>query len=109
MRGNRILFDNDYKDESIKKDTLQRGRNVKLIQKRNEALMHRYYYFRTFTKYKYEYILDILHNEFYLSKITLVKILINNIEMYHTIKKNGYSINDLKSMYIHFNWSLKDV
>ena len=109
MRGKNILFNDNIDTSYIKNEIGKGGRNKVLIQKRNEALIHRYYYYKTFTKYRYEYIIERLHLEFYLSANQVVKIITNNFEIYRIIKHKGYSINDLKALYISFNWSLKDV
>ena len=107
MRGTRII-DSVFNDASYQvENKIKRKvcRDPELINKRNEALLHRYYFW-ALKNIRYEQVLKILSNEFYLSNITITKILSAQIDRLLQIKKQKPAIHDLKKLYPYLNWGL---
>ncbi|HXS35238.1 MAG TPA: hypothetical protein VN721_00945 [Flavipsychrobacter sp.] len=73
MRGKQV-FNEIRKDNKLRQDW-RKGRNIKLIEKRNECLIARYYYYRNFTDKRYEVIIDLLVDEFWLTRLTLPQVI----------------------------------
>ncbi len=106
MRG--IRTHSDFFNDTV--DTKHRkGRSKTLHQSRNLAILYRYYYYSKFTKMRYDLVIEALSNEFYLSHITLVELINDNIEVLSKVKKESPSIAFLKTNYKHYNWSLNDI
>lgn len=105
MRGINKLYNSELVLNNAKQG--YKGRNKDLISKRNKALVNRYYLYSTKTKVRYDYIIERLEEEFYLSKSMVVKILSANIELLKEMKKSKPTLLNLKAVYPHFNWDLK--
>lgn len=106
MRGSNVigkLFNDDDANKHRK------GRSKDLHNKRNLALAYRYYYYSKFTKMRYEAIIEMLSNEFYITPVTLAEALQDNADTLSKVKKESPSIAYLKTNYKHYNWSLNDV
>lgn len=83
-----------------------RGRNIDLIERRNEKIAYRYYYYAYLQRQQnWERILGILANEFDLSDATLSRIittiLSENIRLLFNEKP---TVVDLKKKFPYFNW-----
>jgi len=73
MRGKQV-FKEMGKNDRLGQDW-RKGRDTKLLEKRNECLIARYYYYRNFTDKRYEVIIDLLVDEFWLTRLTLPQII----------------------------------
>lgn len=106
MRGSRfhskVLLNEDIGRGPIKSN----GRDPLLIEKRNIALFHRYCFFSLNTNNRYEVIIERLSDEFYLSKITVGKLIALNTELILSIKKEKLGVNTLKKMHPQFDWTI---
>ena len=83
------------------------GRNRDLILQRNKALIARYYLFSVKTKVRYDEIITTLHNEFYISKATVIRIISDNLNELKELRNSNTSISSLKEFHPHFNWDIK--
>lgn len=101
-------FDVLINDENKNNATVKwNGRNLELIDKRNEVLLNRYYVYCVICKFNYLMIIDRLSIEFFLSPITIQKIISNNVSKILELKKIKPTITTLKKEYPFFNWDLK--
>jgi spore coat polysaccharide biosynthesis protein SpsF (cytidylyltransferase family) len=107
MRGRQIVdsifygLDTDQKKSSKRKVC----RDPELIKKRNEALIHRYYFWVQ-QKIRYEEVVRVLGDEFYLSTTTITKILTINVDRLLQIKKEKPTVQELKKQYPYINWAV---
>ena len=89
-RGSQSIFkslfieDNDTLKSDLK---IRRGRSEELLKKRNELIIHRYYYYSKIEEKQYENVLSELEKEFFLAPITIIHIVNANIEMLKNINK----------------------
>lgn len=68
-----FLF-NDLVDNTIP-EKQQKGRSKSLIDKRNECLLDRLFFFKKIFAFDYDHVLDILSQETFLSTVTIPKII----------------------------------
>ena len=109
MRGQTTLSNYFNSNDDSSTSEVKKGRSKVLNNKRNLALIYRYYYYSKFTKMKYDCIIEILSNEFYLSQVTIPEVLSNNSTILSDVKKTNPTIHSLRNSYPYYNWSLKDI
>jgi len=97
-----LIKEEDKNNASIKYN----GRNLDLIEKRNKVLLNRYYVYCVICKFNYSMIIDRLSIEFFISPVTIQKIISNNISKILEIKKKKPTITILKKEYPFYNWDL---
>lgn len=103
-RGHSELFiENPGKDNTNNRIN---GRSPILINQRNQALIHRYYFISVNTKNRYEAIITRLSSEFYLSNSMVGKIINANFDEIGKIKKEKPGIGTLKKLHPHFDWNI---
>jgi hypothetical protein len=102
MRGQRLF------KEIIKGDGLgapaQKGRNNRLLEKRNKCLLARYYYYGYFKNFCYEEIIRELVNEFFLSPNTIAAIVQQNVEQLHAMRKHTLVVYSFQNRWPHLKW-----
>ena len=101
MRGEQIfkklVTEND--------DSLSRkGRNAELLALRNKCLEARYYYYAYHKKKSYEDILQILTNEFYLTKERVIRIIQHRAATIKELKAEKVTIYKLQSTWPQYKW-----
>jgi hypothetical protein len=102
MRGQRI-FNDIIKGRGLN-GTVTKGRNNRLVAKRNECLVARYYYYGHFKNKCYEEILRLLVAEFFLSPGTIANIIQNNTEQLQAIKQNAMVMFYFQNHWPHLKW-----
>jgi hypothetical protein len=102
MRGQRI-FNEIIKGHSLN-TTATKGRNNKLLAKRNECLLARYYYYGHFKNKCYEEILRLLMTEFFLSPGTIINIIQSNTEELQTIRQRVMALYYFQNHWPHLKW-----
>jgi hypothetical protein len=65
----------------------RRGRSNKLLEKRNECLVSRYYYYNHYTDKRYEAIMQHLSDKFFLSPSTIQDLVQDNMERLRQLKE----------------------
>ncbi len=103
MRGVQSLFNDHINPEP----TPRKGRSETLINERNDALVVRYYFYRSFSSLRYSAILERLRKEFFIAEYTIIDILKANNEAFPALK--GMDVEKFKGMYPHFNWNIKSL
>ena len=102
MRGQQ-LFKEIIKDSGIEKIP-RRGRNNSLIYKRNECLVPRYFFYATHKNKCYEDILRLLISEFFLSPVTIAKIIEENSEQVKLLKQRDPVFHYFMHRWPHLKW-----
>lgn len=82
------------------------GRSAGLIEKRNELIMYRYYFYGVHNGMRWEEVSKILGREFFLSAVTVIKIIESHGEMSRRIIEEEPSIAKLKRKYDFLRWEL---
>lgn len=102
MRGQFKLFEDKFIQEAQKKED-QRPRNY-YMPERNRCLVHRYYFHAEINKYRYDETIKLLEQEFFLTEITIVKILMKCHDQIDMIIEKKLGENDFKKMFPWLNW-----
>ena len=102
MRGQRIY--NEIIKGDIQGKINRKGRNDKLVIKRNECLLARYVFLGLKKDHCYEEIVRALVSEFFLSPNTIVKILQENTDMLHTIRQRAQVTYYFQNKWPHLRW-----
>jgi len=107
MRGQHLLFNDIFTTTtSIAEKKPGKGRNTDLIAARNECLVYRYYYYATFFKHQlmYEYIIQKVAAEFWLSPVTVPEIIEDNFTTLAHVKKEQPTLKVLAQKFPHICW-----
>lgn len=105
QRGTLALFRDVFQDTAPVMQVSKTGRSAALHSKRNECLVARYYYYGKFTDKRYDAILNILQDEFFLSsEITLPRVLQENYETLMRLKAEAPAVGYFKKKWPHLVW-----
>lgn len=99
---NALLFPESSPSEKPASPSI--GRSPELINKRDEFLLHRFYFKTKIERKAYPDVFDELSEEVYLSKIQIQKIISAKIDDILRIKSSKPDIKDLRSRWPHINW-----
>jgi hypothetical protein len=102
MRGSRTF--NDLINNSGLNTTSRKGRNDNLVNRRNECLFARYYYYGYYKNKCYEEMLKLLGGEFFLSPIRVARLIQNNTEQVLAIKQRNPSLTYFSNRWPHLKW-----
>lgn len=104
MKGQHSLFDKVVKNslEDLRHDRKNRDRRL-------DALAHRFYYYASLCRLRYDDCVLALHIEFYLEPDTIYLYLKSRDAMVNTLVQSKTSTQDLKKRYPHFDWSGRPV
>jgi hypothetical protein len=107
MRGEQLLFrEKATQPKPAKKNS---GRNSVLLAERNKAICNRYYFYTAFLPLKYDVVIKLVADDFYLAPYTVIEILSSNTAQLQAIKKEKPTAKDLSKVYLHFNWDITDI
>ena len=81
-----------------------KGRSNKLILKRNECLLARYYYYGYFKNMCYEEIIRQLLGEFYLSPNSIARIIQSNTDHLRAIRQKALVLYYFQNRWPHLKW-----
>lgn len=95
--------------ECLKVKIGTKGRNSELLKQRNLAIVYRYYFYKSFTKWKYEAIIEKVSEEMYLTNRTITEILTAQVEELREIKADQPPIVRLSRKFPQYNWSISAV
>ncbi|MEO6456550.1 MAG: hypothetical protein ABIN97_20910 [Ginsengibacter sp.] len=108
-RGSKKIF-SDLFETPFQKH--KKGRSKKLYILRNECLLDRYIYYGHLSGKRYDLILKILSNDFFLSESTIADLLNCNYEKLSSLKKSYQALSQiaikkkLKSKWPHLSWEV---
>jgi hypothetical protein len=99
-----ILFDYDNDSLAIK---AEKGRSKDLIAKRNELLVDRYFFYLKNFHFRYDHIITLLSDEFFLSEVTIPKILMmaDNQLYLRRLKMEVPPVKSFKEKWPHLIWA----
>lgn len=105
-RGYQAVYTSLFPDSIVQAPQQERpGRNAELHDKRTECLVDRYYYYVVFFRqYRYEYVLEVLSNEFFLSPFRISKLLIEYSRQLARLRKDKPDVKYFKSKWQHLVW-----
>jgi hypothetical protein len=108
-RGTNTLFSHLFNEPVQTISTPKKGRNTSLNEKRNEFLLSRYYYYCTFfnKKLSYNFIIETIAEENYLSPVTIPEIIDDYFHILNKIKGEKPTLIDLRKRYPHIVWEPK--
>jgi hypothetical protein len=82
----------------------QRGRDPELIRLRNEHLLYRFAWYRADIRNSYEWMVQQLSREFYLSESTIGQLIEASSEVLARIRGEKPTERDLKRKFPFFEW-----
>lgn len=96
------IFTEEENQEPVEKQS--KGRSEILNSKRNECLLDRYFFYGKYSGLRYELILEMLSAEFFLSKVTIPKIVDENLDKLIELKKEKPEKNFFQNKWPHLVW-----
>jgi hypothetical protein len=104
MHGQAKLFNDVF--VSVPELTVSRpGRNEDLINKRDECLVDRYYYYGKFSLKRYDAILQDLQDEFFIEEFTIQKRINQNFDQLAELKAKKPQRDYFKKKWPHLVWA----
>ena len=105
LRGKR-LFEALTLDDRLeqKNKTDRKGRSEEKIKDRNTCICYRYFYHSKIKKNRYENVLELLANEFFLSERTVTTIISNESPQLKNVFNEKLTITNLKEKYDYYKW-----
>ena len=105
-RGIRLMeaLIEDKSRVEVMPEKVKRGRNIELIDKRNECLLHRYYFYSKVLKLKYEDVITTLTTEFFISGRTITDITLSESDYLTELFKKKYTAKELEKKFRFLNW-----
>lgn len=104
MRGSLTLFTDIFEESTIAPEAKKKGRSSELHTKRNECLIHRYYFYGNFSDMRYTSIIEALATEFFLSTATIPDLIKDNIQLLKELKDKKPNKAFFARKYPHLNW-----
>lgn len=104
MRGSLTLFTDIFEESATTSGTKKKGRSSELHAKRNECLIHRYYFYGNFSDMRYTAIIEALAQEFFLSTVTIPEVIQSNIDLLKNLKDIKPNKTFFVKKYPHLNW-----
>lgn len=102
MRGEK--FFNEVIKENGLEGASRKGRSISLLQKRNECLVARYFYYGYLKHKCFEEILKLLVLEFYLSPTTVCLVVKDKGDQLHLLKQRAPTVSYFQSRWPHLKW-----
>jgi hypothetical protein len=102
MRGKSLFV--EIFEPSAKPSNQKKGRSADLHAKRNECLIHRFFYYGKFTSNRYEKIIKDLSNEFFLSTVTIPEVIDDNYQQLIKLKEQQPPKSYFVKKWPHLNW-----
>lgn len=105
MSKGSTLFNGMFED-APEVEKKQRGRDSSLIEQRNEKLLHRYFFYGHYTKYRTDYIYEQLMFEFDLTEERIFRLISKHSNAIKQLRNDPPTIKQLAEKYPFYNWSL---
>lgn len=106
MKGKHTLHNSTIVPSLLPKEGKQHQRNTG-IDKRRDAMAHRYYFHATICRLLYEDCLLALYNEFFLQPETIVNELQLRLDLINELVQNQITTAELRRKYPFYNWVSK--
>lgn len=108
QRGKR-LFDKltgSSEGKALLSKPSRRGRNEMLIENRNECLFYRFYYYSRIKRLRYEDVLEVISNEFFLTPRTISNLIADESEYQKEVFKEKLSVKELEKKFDFLKWKI---
>ena len=103
MNFSHTLFGREVAETEQEQD--KKGRNAAMIDARNEHLLYRFCHYRQNPRTAYDWILDQLSKEFYITPLTIGQIIMEHQDRLSRIAKvERPSAKDMEKKYPWMNW-----
>lgn len=107
QRGVNTLYNQIFVEPSPVPESKKKGRNEALNAKRNECLIDRYFFYGKFSGLRYDLILSALSEEFFLSEVTIPKVVDENLEKLVALRQMKPSKQYFQKKWPHLVWAEK--
>lgn len=106
QRGNQLFnkLTGSSENTALLNKPSRRGRNEILIENRNECLFYRFYYYARIKKLRYEDVLEVISNEFFLSPRTISNLFTDKSEYQKEVFKEKLSLKELEKKFNFLKW-----
>ncbi len=104
MRGSQFIFNDVF--SVTKEEKHRKGRSDSLNLKRNECLIYRYCFFAQNSGLRYELLIKIVSQDFWLSETTVRNVIAQHHSLLITAKKAKESKISLKKRWPQMSWEL---
>ncbi len=108
MRGERSIFLSLFTDDTATTTAAapeRKGRSEDLLQKRNELLICRHYYYTRIVELQYARALERLEDELYLSQRTIINIVNDNYTLLKKINSEKPEVKYFKTKFPFMVWN----
>lgn len=106
-RGSQSLFADIFPTAATQ--SIRKGRNIQFDNLRNECLITRYWFYGHETGLKYQLIIKIISQQFWIAETTVTNILQLNYEILIKVRNEKPTKTDLKKKYPHLSWELPEL
>ena len=106
MRGKYALAKLEPTPNLIPAQKSRKGRSEELLERRNEVILYRYYYYVKIKRMRYEDIITVLGKEFFLAERTTVDLLMKSSDELSNIYKKQANENELQKLFPFLNWKI---
>jgi hypothetical protein len=105
-RGVNTLFSNIFIEDATPTpvEKQKKGRSEAHNSRRNDCLIDRYFFYGRFSGLRYDLILAKLSEEFFLSEVTIPKIVDEYIDRLVQLKQSKPTVEDFKNKWPHLVW-----
>jgi hypothetical protein len=103
MRGQK-RFDALFTIGTIPKTGNKKGRDSRLLSRRNECITDRYYYYGQHTQKRYEVIMKLMSNEFFLSIDTIPEIIGGSAKQLAELKQSKPAVGHFRLKWSFMKW-----
>lgn len=103
MRGS-VIFESLFEPEEDQSETPPRGRNPELIARRNELILHRYWFFGAYTQIRHSAVIKALSDEFFLTDRRVQDIIFASGEQLKAMRASPPKLDELRARWPHLSW-----
>ena len=108
MRGSQTfatLFETNITQEVLQ-EASRPGRSAQLHSKRNEAVADRYYFYGCFLHYRYDIVIGMVADDFFLSPHTIPEIIAAHVNHIQKLKADKVCPKTLSKKWPQYSWQL---
>ena len=104
MRGVQLFVNLFNETETLPACRQSKGRSGELDARRNELLLHRFYYYGKHTAWRYERILEQLSNEFFITERRIQDIIQEQQEQLRELRQEAPQPAAMRQRWPHLMW-----
>lgn len=108
LRGHRSIFLSLFDEPDVLElpsPPERKGRNEVLVQARNEALIHRHYYYAKLKGRQYQDVLTELEREFFISQRTIIDVIMRHGPALRRLHDTKPTIRQMRDRYPFLTWN----